>query len=920
MSVFNRLRSIFRRYVHHHMSLDSQSLPIHDLDGNQVAYIDRMMLRNGSLYVEGWSTASQIRLQSASGVAVSRPDLLRRDVAEAYSVDAQVGFHLTQPFGDGEFIFHVLQDAAVPGAQVSQVLVPFPRAQRRRERARLLATFTRQLLRAIPAVMRWFATHDPSARARIKALLGMSSSTAAHLLEHRIFAEEGDLVSDRASWPGPPHITIVLPVYNAFDILQKCLDRVEKHTELPWRMVLIEDGSTDARVRPFLRQWMAARADRVELIENAQNMGFIAAVNLGLDRAIELGDHVVLLNSDGLVPRLWAHRLLRPLQVHKDVASVTPMSNDAEILSVPTICKGSVLRDGQADAIDAVAARFNPEATLSVLPTGVGFCMALHIDWLRAVPQLDEIFGRGYGEEVDWCQRVRALGGRHLGVPGLFVEHRGGESFGQAEKERLIARNGQIITSRYPRYDQEVQDFIASDPLVTARLILAVTWAASEAANQGSPLPIYMAHSLGGGADSYLERRIAKDLAERALPSIVLRVGGENNLEGTPNRKNCRWQIEVVSAHGRVSGFTDDFDFVRRMLALVGDGALTYSCGVGDADPVTLPAALLDLMREPDTLRSLDILVHDYFMISPSYTLLNKDGVYEGPVIASAAPIGADNTGPVWAGSVPSAARLAREVLGGASSRADIQRADIQDAAHQTTRPDGTPVSIFEWQRAWGELMAVADTVTVFSQSSQELIRASYPAAAGRIRVIPHELHSDIARIKRPERAERDPTPPRVVAVLGNIGFQKGAALLGDLSRLMAAQQNPIKLIVIGNVDPAYPAPKAVHVHGSYQIKELPALAAQYGITDWLIPSIWPETFCYTVHEALATGLPTYAFDIGAQGEAVRAAENGWPVAFDAASHHDRGSGVGDNYGSLAKNLIKVMTDDHEKRHPRTAK
>ena len=47
----------------------------------------------------------------------------------------------------------------------------------------------------------------------------------------------------------------------------------------------------------------------------------------------------------------------------------------------------------------------------------------------------------------------------------------------------------------------------------------------------------------------------------------------------------------------------------------------------------------------------------------------------------------------------------------------------------------------------------------------------------------------------------------------------------------------------------------------------------------WLIPSIWPETFSYAVHEALATGLPVFVFDLGAQAHAAAAAENGHLLA-----------------------------------------
>ena len=42
---------------------------------------------------------------------------------------------------------------------------------------------------------------------------------------------------------------------------------------------------------------------------------------------------------------------------------------------------------------------------------------------------------------------------------------------------------------------------------------------------------------------------------------------------------------------------------------------------------------------------------------------------------------------------------------------------------------------------------------------------------------------------------------------------------------------------------------------------------------------IWPETFSYVTQEALMTGLPCLGFDLGGQGDALRAAGNGHVVA-----------------------------------------
>jgi O-antigen biosynthesis protein len=82
-----------------------------------------------------------------------------------------------------------------------------------------------------------------------------------------------------------------------------------------------------------------------------------------------------------------------------------------------------------------------------------------------------------------------------------------------------------------------------------------------------------------------------------------------------------------------------------------------------------------------------------------------------------------------------------------------------------------------------------------------------------------------------------------------------------------------VDLVLLGNIDPSFNLAPPAKVHGDYEPAQIPALVARYGIGCWLIPSIWPETFSYTTHEALATGLPVICFDLGAQAEAVRRAE-----------------------------------------------
>ena len=123
---------------------------------------------------------------------------------------------------------------------------------------------------------------------------------------------------------------------------------------------------------------------------------------------------------------------------------------------------------------------------------------------------------------MDWCQKIRAKGGRHLGHGGVFVEHRGGQSFSARRRNwRRVARNNAIVSSRLSLpYDREVQDFITADPLLTCRMALSLGLGRVDARDKAR-LPVYLAHTMGGGAESLphgADR--APDLAE-GRPSVV---------------------------------------------------------------------------------------------------------------------------------------------------------------------------------------------------------------------------------------------------------------------------------------------------------------------------------------------------------------------------------------------------------------
>lgn len=264
-------------------------------------------------------------------------------------------------------------------------------------------------------------------------------------------------------------VDIVMPVYGSRAVALQAIDSVlGAATREAFELVVVDDASPDPLLRSELQA--LAEAGLITLMENERNVGFVGSVNRGV--ALHPGRDVVLLNSDVRVFGDWLDRLLAALRTPR-TATATPFSNAATILSYPaTLCENRVPADVDIARWDRLCAAI--DMPVVEIPTGVGFCMAVRRACLDQIGDFDqERFGRGYGEENDFCLRATAAGWRHVAATGLFVWHRGGTSFGK-EREKLIDAAQVTIETLHPGYAATVGRFIQDDPLESARRALDV--------------------------------------------------------------------------------------------------------------------------------------------------------------------------------------------------------------------------------------------------------------------------------------------------------------------------------------------------------------------------------------------------------------------------------------------------------------
>lgn len=266
-------------------------------------------------------------------------------------------------------------------------------------------------------------------------------------------------------------VTIIIPIYNAYEDTVRCLESVLKETTAPLhRILLVNDASTDPRMEPFLEALAARAPERVERLTHAENQGFIRSVNAGMRHAS--GDDIVLLNSDTIVTPFWLERLRETVYLHADTGSVTPLSNEASIYSVcqnniDDVVKADMLNT-LADTVFRVSHRLRP-----AIPTGVGFCLFLRHEALEKTGLFDERFGRGYAEENDWCMRARALGFRHYLDDTCFIYHKGHvsmEAAGVMQGSDVIEKNEALLRTLHPQYEILVAGFLSTPVMPSIRM------------------------------------------------------------------------------------------------------------------------------------------------------------------------------------------------------------------------------------------------------------------------------------------------------------------------------------------------------------------------------------------------------------------------------------------------------------------
>ena len=248
------------------------------------------------------------------------------------------------------------------------------------------------------------------------------------------------------------NVDIIICVHNAYEDIKCCIESVFKFTSEPFRLVLVDDGSS-AQTRDYLIS-ISKDFPNTKLFRNEIAVGYTRAANMGLK--FSDAEYCILLNSDTIVSEGWLDKMIKCRKSGINVGIVGPISNTASYQSVPDISDGNGdwARNELPSGIDLQQFSYLVEKNAGQIypkfPLLNGFCLMLHRSVIDTIGYCDEEnFGDGFGEEDDYNLRAGKAGFQLALADDTFIFHAQSKSYTDEKRIALCNKNGMKLRQKH---------------------------------------------------------------------------------------------------------------------------------------------------------------------------------------------------------------------------------------------------------------------------------------------------------------------------------------------------------------------------------------------------------------------------------------------------------------------------------------
>ena len=229
---------------------------------------------------------------------------------------------------------------------------------------------------------------------------------------------------------------IIIPVYDQVDYTRGCLESIFAKTSCPFRLIIVDDHSKKKETLDYLLALQARESDRIMVLHNELNLGYVRTVNHGLRHTS--AEFVVVMNNDTIVYDGWLSEMIAIARLDPSIGIVNPQ------WKVPKRFKG----DRERFFVKDVA--FKKGAYVEI-GWARGFCYLTKRRVIDRINGLDEDFAPAYFDDWDYSMRAIAAGYRCVQALGAFVFHFMNCTYSDKEQGVLVTEKRSIFYKRWGR-------------------------------------------------------------------------------------------------------------------------------------------------------------------------------------------------------------------------------------------------------------------------------------------------------------------------------------------------------------------------------------------------------------------------------------------------------------------------------------
>ena len=277
-------------------------------------------------------------------------------------------------------------------------------------------------------------------------------------------------------------ISIVIVNYNTKEYLSRCVRSIfESGISIDkLQLIIIDNASQDSSLK-ITQELISEKSLSADIICNSENLGFSKALNMGLKKCS--GDYICILNPDTYIEKTCFSKLEKYMNKNLQIGCITPkiVNSNGHLQisckrSLPTI-KSSIFKVLGLDkifmknkAISAYNLLYLDEDEISQVEVISGAFMFLRREVFEKVGYFDESFYL-YGEDIDYCHRIKKEGFAIVYYPLAKVIHYKGKSAESHPFDAIYYFHSSMI-KYYNKYQSDYSCWFFLRPLIVISVII----------------------------------------------------------------------------------------------------------------------------------------------------------------------------------------------------------------------------------------------------------------------------------------------------------------------------------------------------------------------------------------------------------------------------------------------------------------